>query len=55
LRAIMYDPDDVVARNNLGVIYLREEKPVEAKLHFQHVLTIDPTDPVAKEYLRIMK
>lgn len=52
LRAVTLNPDDADAHNNLGVLLLREGRPLEAVRHFRAVLRIRPDDHIAATNLR---
>ncbi len=49
--ALAIEPENTKVMCNLGVVYLKQDKPAEARRYFESVLAYDPDDPVAKEYL----
>ncbi|MFW6234073.1 MAG: tetratricopeptide repeat protein [Spirochaetota bacterium] len=49
--ALEIEPENTKVMCNLGVVYLKQGKPDEAKRYFESVLAYDPDDPVAVEYL----
>ncbi len=49
------DPQDASAFNRLGMAYLQLSQPKEAKAAFEHVLTIDKTNQIARKQLDKIK
>lgn len=51
VKALSHNPRYTVAMGNLGVVYLRKEKPADAIRQFKRVLEISPDDEAARRNL----
>jgi Flp pilus assembly protein TadD len=53
--ALSIEPENVKIISNLGVLALKENNPEEARGFFETVREIEPNDPIAEKYLKILK
>lgn len=52
--AILFSPDYVDALLSLGILYHYQKIPTEARAAFERVLTIDPENHIAIQFLQLL-
>jgi len=51
--ALALDPQNVMARMSLGEVLLRQDRRADARIHFEHVLFLNPTHAAARHLVEV--